>query len=459
MAHPTAVLLVVALTESCIGEHTPHLRAFRERGSLRRLRARLPAVTCTSQACMLTGAPPSTHGIVGNGWYERESAEVRFWRQSNHLVRAPSVWDAAREREPGLTCAKVFWWHNMYSSVDLSVTPRPIYRADGRKIPDCASEPPELRDELQGELGRFPLFRFWGPAADLSSSRWIADAALHAHERSRPDLSLVYLPHLDYAFQKHGPDSAEAHGALAEIDGVVGELVERYERDGVRVVIVSEYGIEPVDTPVHVNRAFREAGLLRVRDELGLDVLDPGGCRALGVADHQVCHVYVRDRGDLGAVRAICEGLDGIEHVLDEEAQREAGIAHERSGDLVLVARSGSWCTYYHWLDDARAPDFARTVDIHRKPGYDPVELFVDPKLRFPKLALGWRLLRKRLGFRQLMDVIPLDASLVRGSHGRVETDPARTPVLLTAGDQSDGEELPIEAVRDVILDRLFSTT
>jgi len=452
VAHRTAVILVVALSEETLA-HTPRLRAL---GEVRVLRPPLPAVTCTAQADMLTGEPASVHGIVGNGWYDRESAEVRFWKQSNRLVRAEKVWETARRREAGLTCANLCWWFNMYSGVDYAVTPRPMYFADGRKIPDCWTRPATLRDELQGELGRFPLFRFWGPGASIESSEWIAGAARIVETRSEPTLSLVYLPHLDYALQRDGPESGRAREACAEIDHVAGDLIEFYRERGVRTMVVSEYGIEPVDTPIYLNRVLREPGLLGLREELGREQLDAGASRAFALADHQVAHIYVRDAPDLSRVTELLRATPGVARVLDADAKRETGLDHERAGDLVAVAAPGAWFAYPFWLDDARAPDYARTVDIHRKAGYDPAELFIDPRLAFPKLALARRLLMRRLGFRTLLDVIPLDASLVRGSHGR-DLDRPRRPVLLTEpGRTGAGEEVPAAGVRDVILGHLF---
>ena len=460
MACPTAVLLVVGLNQSLLGEHCPRLAAFARRGALRRLKPGLPAVTCSVQSSMLTGLPPRDHGIVGNGWYDRESAEVRFWKQSNHLVHGEKVWETARRRDPSITCANLFWWFNMYSSADYSVTPRPIYKADGRKIPDCYAEPSELRDHLQNQLGQFPLFHFWGPGSSIAASRWIADAALFVHQRHHPTLTLVYLPHLDYALQKLGPNHADIPKALAEIDDVVGGLIDYFEGNSVRVVICSEYGIEPVDDSVHINRLLREDGSIRVRMEEGHELLDPGASRALAVTDHQIAHVYVRAPTDLARYAQLCRGVPGVEQVLDRQAQADVGLDHPRSGDLVLVAQTGRWFSYDYWLDDAKAPDFARTVDIHRKPGYDPVELFLDPALRFPKLAVGWRLLKRKLGFHTLLDVIPLDPSLVRGSHGRTDQPPSQQPILITQDDLGDEtNELPATAVRDVILDQLFVGT
>lgn len=453
MAHRTVVINVVGLTERSMGVHTPALSAFRASSGLCHLVPPLPAVTTTAQASMLTGARASTHGIVGNGWYDREQAEVQFWKQSNRLVRAEKVWETARRRDPSVTCANLFWWYNMYSSADCSVTPRPIYKADGRKIPDCYTEPAGLRDRLQGELGAFPLFRFWGPAASIESSAWIGEAVRRVFDEHAPTLTLVYLPHLDYAHQKFGPGSEGARRAEAEIDAVAGGLIDHFERAGARVLVVSEYGIEAVSDAVPINRVLREAGLVRVRVEQGGELLDAGASRAFAVADHQVAHVYVREAGDVSTVRDLCAGVEGVASVLDRDSKRAHGLDHPRAGELVLVAKPGRWFSYPYWLDDARAPDFARCVEIHRKPGYDPCELFIDPRIRFPKLALGWRLLKKSLGMRTLMDVIPLDAGLVRGSHGRVLSG-TEGPVLMGRG--IGGSSMAMEQVRDVILETLF---
>ena len=457
--HPTAVLLTVALNESLIGDHAPRIRNFAKGGSQHYLKPSLPAVTTTVQSSMLTGTEPREHGIVGNGWYNREMAEVQFWKQANSLVQRPKVWELARERDPACKTLNMFWWYNMYSSVDYSVTPRPIYKADGRKIPDCYSHPPALRDELQAELGTFPLFNFWGPASSVKSTQWIADAAIYAHRKHRPGLTLVYLPHLDYCLQKLGPEHPDIPQNAAELDGVVGQLLDYFQGAGVRTMILSEYGIEPVDDAVHVNRVLREDGAIGIREEQGLELLDAGASDAFAVSDHQIAHVYVKDPGRIAYYRDCCAKIPGVEQVLDRDAQAAVGLDHPRSGDLVLVSELRRWFSYYYWLDDVRAPDFARCVDIHRKPGYDPVELFLDPTLAVPPAHIAWRLLKKKLGFRTLMDVIPLDASLVRGSHGRPPGDRAQGPLLLVEDGTSElPEEMPSTAVRDVILGHLFNS-
>jgi predicted AlkP superfamily pyrophosphatase or phosphodiesterase len=456
MPYSTAVLNVVGLSSSLIGEATPRITAFAAGGQTRRLIPALPAVTCSVQSSMLTGLAPREHGIVGNGWYDRTLCEVQFWKQSNHLVVGEKVWETARRRDSSITCANLFWWFNMYSSADFSVTPRPQYRVDGRKIPDCYTHPADLRDVLQAELGRFPLFQFWGPGASIASSRWIADASRIVWNRHHPTLTLIYLPHLDYALQKLGPAHPSITEELRSIDDVVGGLLDFFDERRVRVILLSEYGIEPVREAVHINRTLRSAGALTVREEGGRELLDCGASAAFAVADHQVAHLYVARPERIDHVSSICRELDGVDRVMNRQEQAAVGLDHERSGDLVLVAQPGRWFSYDYWLDDRRAPDFARTVEIHKKPGYDPLELFIDPAIRWPKVRIAAKLFRKAMGFRTLMDVIPLDTSLLRGSHGRTDQEPPYRPVLLTRHAMVTADDLPCSAVRDVILQHMF---
>lgn len=431
--HPTVVVNVVGLTSELLGPHTPRLSAFARSGAQRPLRTVLPAVTCSAQSSMVTGLPPNGHGIVANGWYFRDLAQVWLWRQANQLVQGEKIWEAARARDPAFTCAKMFWWYNMYARVDWSVTPRPIYQADGGKILDIYSHPADLQARLKAEIGDFPFFTFWGPKAGIASSAWIAEASKRVFDWHRPTLMLVYLPHLDYNLQRLGPGHPAISKDLAAIDAVAGDLIAHVQNAGARVIVLSEYGITDVSGPVHINRLLREAGLIAVRPELGLEQLDCGASEAFAVADHQIAHVYVRNPARIPEVKALLERVPGIERVLDEEGKHEEGLDHPRSGELVAVSRADRWFTYYYWLNDRVAPDYARTVDIHRKPGYDPAELFIDPQIFFPPAKVAGILLKKFLGFRYLMDVIPLDATLVKGSHGRLTDDPRQGPLFITS--------------------------
>lgn len=448
----TIVLNVVGLSPDHIGPSTPNLARFAKKGVQKPLTTILPAVTCSVQSTFTTGTLPRDHGCVANGWLFRDLNEVWLWRQSNNLVHGDKIWDLAKKRDPSFTVAKMFWWYNMYSTADFAVTPRPLYPADGRKIPDIYTEPEELRDELNEKLGQFPLFHFWGPKADILSSKWIAQATRHVFERKRPTLTLVYLPHLDYDLQRLGPDDPRIQDRLREIDEVVGELLLL----PARFIILSEYGITKVTDGVHINRALREAKFLRVRHELGRELLDAGGSQAFAVVDHQVAHVYVKSKERIPEVKALLEKLDGVETVLDEEGKKKAGLDHPRSGELVCVSKADRWFTYYHWLDDDKAPDYARTVDIHRKPGYDPVELFVDPALRIPELRVGFRLAQKVLGFRYLMDVIPLDASLVKGSHGRLTDREGEGPIFMSSEPGLVPDKVHATDVQSIVLRHLF---
>ncbi len=429
--HRTAILNVVGLTPRLIGEHTPKIRAFMERNRCVPIEPVLPAVTCTAQATYVTGKLPGGHGAVANGWYERDYAEHRFWKQPEQLVQGEKLWDRLRKRDPEFTCAKVFWWYNMHSTADYTVTPRPLYLSDGSKVFDIHTQPMGMRERLKRDLGPFPFMNFWGPASGIESSKWIAASAKWIEEKHWPTLSLVYLPHLDYNLQRVGLQMDLIRDDLKQIDDVVGDLISFYEHRQIKVVILSEYGITEVDHPVHLNRVFREKGWLSIKDEVGLETLDLGGSRAFAIADHQLAHVYVNDPAILEEVRAVLAATPGVQQVLDKAGKIDAGLDHARSGDLIAIADPRSWFTYYYWQDDAKAPDFARCVDIHRKCGYDPVELFLNPALKFPKLKLGFTLAKKKLGFRYLMDVIPLDATLVKGSHGRVPEDVQDWPVLI----------------------------
>ncbi|HEU5395882.1 MAG TPA: nucleotide pyrophosphatase/phosphodiesterase family protein, partial [Verrucomicrobiae bacterium] len=359
-----AVINVVGLTEALIGDQTPNLTAFRRAGALARIAPAFPAVTCTAQSNYLTGTTPSHHGIVGNGWYNRDLAEIHFWKQSNPLVQAPKIWETLRKqsaidrRLPAVSVANCFWWFNMYSSADYSLTPRPIYRADGGKIFDVYSWPYSIRTDIKNELGEFPFFGFWGPAAGIKTpqgsadcaSRWIADSAKWMETRFSPTLNLVYLPHLDYNLQRFGPyakfdftigDRRPAAGNaplnpavlpdLQAIDSIVGDLIRFFQSRGVRVVLLSEYGITNVDTPVHLNRVFRQQGWLTVKDELGLEILDAGASRVFAVADHQVAHVYLNDPTLEKAVREQLEKIPGVERILGKAEKMALGLDHPRA--------------------------------------------------------------------------------------------------------------------------------
>jgi predicted AlkP superfamily pyrophosphatase or phosphodiesterase len=459
---PVLLLDVVGLTTRALS-HMPRLRRMAAGGWSSELATVLPAVTCSVQSTMLTGLSPAEHGAVGNGWYFRELGDVYLWRQHNRLVAGEKLWEAARRADPEYSAANVCWWYAMGMTTDVTVTPRPIYHADGRKSPDAYVRPPALHDELTGGFGEFPLFTYWGPTAAIDSSRWIAGATGHLLRTRAHDLTMAYVPHLDYDLQRFGPDSPQADAAAAELDVALTPLLDQAEADGVTVVAVSEYGIGPADRPVHLNRRLRREGLLEVYVQDGREQLDPWTSRAFAVADHQVAHVYVADDADVARVADLLRDEPGVDEVLDREAQARYGLDHERSGELVVVAEPGAWFTYYFWLDDARAPEYARGVDIHRKPGYDPAELFFDPADPLAKAKAGLNLVKKKLGLRYAMSTVPLDPTCVGGTHGRLPTSAADTPLVLCSDEAvpasvaeyvgADARQVPAAAIKGLVLD------
>jgi len=449
------VLDVVGLTLDLL-PHAPNLKELAGRGFVAPMDGVLPGVTCTAQATLLTGSRPRDHGIVANGWYFRELAEVALWRQSNALVQGSQLYEELARATPPATAANLFGWFNMYSAATWSVTPRPHYPADGRKIPDVYSEPPELGAALTRALGTFPLFHFWGPTASIRSTSWIADAALDVLARHDPDLLFVYLPHLDYDLQRYGPNDPTIPDEVRRVDNEAGKLIAAAEATGREIVALSEYGIVAVRGAVALNRVLREHGFLAVRATPFGELLDAGASRAFAVADHQVAHVYVRRAADLSAVRDLLRRTDSVAEVLDEEGKRRHGLDHSRSGELVALAAADRCFAYHYWLDDARAPDFARTVDIHRKPGYDPGELFFDPDARALRLKLAGRLLLKKLGFRTLMKAVSLRPDLARGSHGLLPARPEEAPLFLSSSKRDACERVEMTSVKERLRARVL---
>ncbi|SMF20556.1 Predicted pyrophosphatase or phosphodiesterase, AlkP superfamily [Alteromonadaceae bacterium Bs31] len=427
------LLNIVGLSPKHIGAHTPNLKKLADKGCQSFIHSMLPAVTCSVQTTYFTGETPAQHGIVGNGWYFRDQAEVRLWHQSNHLIQAEQIWTNLKKLDTSASSANIFCWYNMYCPADTAVTVRPMYPSDGRKIPDIYTAPKSLRAKLNSKLGAFPLFNFWGPKSNIKSSEWITDSAVYCLEQNKPNFAAVYLPHLDYALQKVGPEHPSIADELKAIDKQAGKLIRYAQKNNYQLVALSEYGIHSVSRTCHINRLFRKKGWLSIREELGLELLDAGASKVFAVADHQVAHIYIKDESLRLEVRELLAQQDEIDLILGEEEKIAQGLNHARSGELIAVCKTDAWFSYYYWLDDNKAPDFARCVDIHRKPGYDPVELFIDPAIKFPLLKVVKKLIQKKLGFRTLMDLIPLDTSLVKGSHGAVSSKPEEGAIFISS--------------------------
>jgi predicted AlkP superfamily pyrophosphatase or phosphodiesterase len=396
------------------------------------------------------------HGIVGNGWFFRQLGEVRFWQQANALLEAEPFYATARRearlRGRSFRCAKLFWWFNQGARVDYSVTPKPYYGADGRKAFGIYGTPAGLTERLEAKLGRFPFASFWGPQAGLASSEWIAHCGAEILKSEMPDLLLVYLPHLDYDLQRLGPGGCDVAKLTRELDAAAAMLIDSAVSVGARIWIVSEYGHCDVSRVIEPNRALRRAGLLAVRHGPFGENLDVFASRAFAVCDHQLAHVYVRETEDLPRVRDVLAGLPGIDRILDRQEKADLKLDHQRSGDLVALSKRDSWFAYPFWLEECSAPDYARTVDIHRKPGFDPCELLFDPALRFPQGRAAWRLAQNKLGFRALFDIVPMDPRWVRGSHGLRAALPEDRPILIGDGPRPASWGGKMENVRDLIL-------
>jgi predicted AlkP superfamily pyrophosphatase or phosphodiesterase len=397
--------------------HMPRLSALVASGDRAELVPSFPAVTCAVQANMTTGLPPSEHGVIANGFYWRDKHTIEMWTSPNDCIERPQLWDILHEQSPGTTSAVWFPLHSKNCGADYVCTPAPVHNPNGSESLWCYTRPESLYGELMAEFGHFPLQHFWGPLANIKSTAWIVASAIRAAERFRPNLFYIYLPHLDYAAQKNGPDSAQASKAVAELDVEIGRLV-----DGIAAaygdvqplwLVASEYVITPVNHVFYPNRALREAGLLAVKESDGGELIDFATSRAFALADHQLSHIFVQDADKQTIARAadMLRNQPGVAAVISPRESKEYDLAHPRSGELIVISEPTSWQAYYWWTDDAKAPSFARTVDIHRKPGYDPVEMFFDPATRG----------------------IPLDATLVKGSHGAPAIDPEQRGVLVSS--------------------------
>lgn len=454
---PVVLLNAVGLTPRLL-PHAPRLSALAQSGWVADMPEVLPAVTCTAQATLLTGELPNQHGVVANGWLFHDTNEVRFWQQCNRLIQAEPVYEAAKRRaiDQGRPCtvAKLFWWFNQGAAVDVSLTPKPWYGVDGNKAFDVTGTPPKFLAEIKRTTPPFPFPAFWGPAAGLPSTKWIADVSARVIRDQRPDLTLVYLPHLDYEPQRRGPGGCDMPRFVKELDDCCEPLLDAAAEIGARVWVVSEYGHCDVTTPIYPNRVLWEHGLLATQRGPFGDQLDLYGSRAFAVCDHQVAHVYVRHLTDFPKIREVLAGLPGVARAVAYEERAELNLNHPRSGEVILLAEPNAWFAYNFWPDDAHAPDYARSVAIHHKPGFDPCELFFDPKLTFPKLRAGRRLIQKKLGFRTVFDVIPLDAGIVRGSHGLAAADARDRPILIGHG-PNPGHSVPMTAVKELLLAEL----
>lgn len=396
----------------------PRLSALMAGGDRAPLAASFPAVTCSVQANMTTGVPPEAHGVIANGFYWRDMQQCEMWTAWNEVVQQPQIWDRMHAADPKLTSLVWFPMLAKGCGADFICTPAPIHNPDGSESLWCYTKPEALYGELRDALEHFPLQNFWGPMSSIKSTAWIVSSALKCTAEQRPRFSYLYLPHLDYAGQRFGPDSPEAVAATQALDNELGRLFDGVSQsldDGPLLwLVASEYAIVPVNHVTYPNRALRGAGLLSVQtDDEVRETIDFAHSKAWAMVDHQHSHVFVKDHDPtiIDAVAKLFDNYEGIAEVLAAEGKTNYEIAHQRSGDIVLVSEASSWQAYYWWEDDEKAPPFARKVDIHQKPGYDPVEMFFDPSTKG----------------------IPLDATLVKGSHGAPVRTESQRGVMLSS--------------------------
>jgi predicted AlkP superfamily pyrophosphatase or phosphodiesterase len=414
MVKHVIVIDIVGLERKHISENiTPNIFKISQTGEIRDLETVFPAVTCTVQSSLLSGAYPEVHGIISNGLYDRQHYTVSFWEQSSNLVQADRVWDTIKMHGSVSKTAVLFWQNTIYSNADLVLTPRPLHM-DDRMIMWCYSKPPGFYEKLIEKIGKFDLTWYWGPLVSKKSSEWIEKATELVLENEKPSILFTYIPHLDYSFQKNGTSYKVLKDDLKFVDDLVGRLVKKVSDMGMledtQFIIFSEYGFTDVNSDISLNSIFRENGLLEVREIEQTEYLDLEYSKAFAMVDHQIAHIYVKEN-QTNQVRKILEGIKGVDMILDNNLKQKMRINHPRSGDIIAVSTKDKWFSYYWWFDPNKAPSFAKKVDIHRKPGYDPVELFFDPNT----------------------NSIPLDGKLVRGSHGRIQTQgESATPVYVS---------------------------
>jgi predicted AlkP superfamily pyrophosphatase or phosphodiesterase len=414
MANRFAVLLSIPGLRAADLASMPRLTALGKGGSTLPVAHTFPCVTCPSQATITTGTAPQQHGVIANGFYWRDKGEVEMWTAWNEAVQQPQIWTLLHRHDPSLTSAAWFPLLIKGAEADYICTPAPIHNPDGSESLWCYTRPTELYGQLRDALGHFPLMHFWGPLANIKSTQWIVESAIVAARQFRPRFTYAYLPHLDYAAQKFGPNSPQAATATVELDAVIGRLQDGLAETGVDDVlwvVASEYAISPVQSAGFPNRRLREAGFVTLTQHEGTELLDVRGSRAWALVDHQLAHVFVKDAADVGRVAALFRDDPSVHEVLTGPDRARRNLDHPRAGDVVLISQPDQWFAYYWWLDDAKAPAFARTVDIHRKPGYDPVELFIDMPAR----------------------TIPLQPNLVKGSHGFPADEASRRGVLVSS--------------------------
>jgi len=406
------IIDIVGLTKNNLKQQNlSNISKIIESGTASSIIPSFPAVTCSVQNTFTTGCNPSEHGIIANGFYDRDSNQVSFWEQYSSLVQKPRIWDIMKNKKPQLKTAILFWQNSLYANSDVVLTPKPIH-LDDQFVMWCYSKPVGFYEEITEKLGEFDLKWYWGPFVSIKSSEWIVNASKYTIMKQKPDLILVYIPHMDYSAQKYGPNSNEFNASLQQVDSLIGEIMSFLEANNLtneyNILILSEYGFFEVNNSISPNLLLRQNGLLSVRKIKGKEYIDYEYSKAFAMVDHQITHVYVKP-GYEQDVQTLFQKNDSIAKILDKKSQSEFKIDHKRSGEFILSSNSNTWFNYHWWDEENLAPSFTFNVDIHRKPGFDPLELFFDIEKK----------------------TISHNTHLVKGSHGLIPEEDS-LPLLIS---------------------------
>ena len=396
------VLDIVGLDVSHISSGlVPTISEIANNGQYGYLKPVFPSVTCTVQASVLSGKYPSDHGIVSNGFYDKENFQVLFWEQSSKLVQSERIWEVLKKKNSNIKTSVLFWQNTMFANSNYLITPRPIHLENGGMDMWCYSRPPNYYEDVSSKIGEFDLLSYWGPFASFKSTEWISKSVEYTLENHKPDLLFAYFPQLDYPSQKFGKNSTQVKEDLRKIDEVVDSIVKKVEKlglsDETEFIFFSEYGFNDVNDAIPLNKILRQNGLLETRTIKNKEYIDFEYSQAFAMVDHQIANIYLNDHADKIYVRKVLEEIKGIDMICANDEKQKLKIDNNRSGNLIAIADIDKWFSYYWWFDEDKAPTFTKTVDIHRKPGYDPLELFFDPA-------------KKSVSF---------DTKLIKGSHGR----------------------------------------
>ncbi|MDR0392429.1 MAG: alkaline phosphatase family protein [Planctomycetaceae bacterium] len=454
---------LVFISVPCLREvdiaQLPELQAMTASGGIATLLPSFPAVTCPVQSNMTTGVHADQHGIVANGLYLRETDAtgldsrfesklseanlsdninvtgrnfdpdikqptwpksellpyIEMWTSPNSAVESPQIWDVLRGKKNPIKSAVWFALLSKFCLADHVCNFAPIHNPDGSESLWCYTRPYLFYGDLRDKLGHFPVQGYWGPLAGQSASEWIVDSAVVGATQFTPDYFYVYIPRLDYTPQKFGANAPEFSADLADLNKLFAKLRAGFTAalgEEPTWLIAGEYAVTDVNSVVYPNRILREMGLLFIEERNGREYLLPDKSRCFALCDHQFSHVYFND-ADSQLIQQVANKFrneSGIDEVLVGNERAKYNLNHRRSGEVVLISKPDSWQAYYFWNDDSKAPEYASKVDIHRKIGYDPVELFFD---------------------RATMSV-PLNTKLIRGSHGAPVHDNSQKTIVLS---------------------------